>query len=104
VQTVSLPAAELTPPRRADLPATVVEKELARVWAEVLGVPGVGLNDNLFDLGGHSLLVTRIISRIRKAFDVEVPIHAFFETPTLGAIAGIVEQELKTRPPALAGN
>jgi acyl carrier protein len=74
------------------LPTSAVEKEMARIWSDVLGVPEIGLEDNLFDLGGHSLLVTRIISRIRKAFDVEVPIHAFFETPTLGAIAKIVEK------------
>ena len=62
-----------------------IKAELARIWSDVLGVASVGLDDNLFDLGGHSLLVTRIISRIRKAFEVEVPIHAFFETPTMGA-------------------
>jgi non-ribosomal peptide synthetase component F len=103
-QTVSIPSARLSPPRRTEIPTTSVEKEIARIWTDVLGVPDVRLTDNLFDLGGHSLLVTRIISRVRKALDVEVPIHAFFETPTLGAIAQIVEEQLKAKQPVLAGN
>jgi acyl carrier protein len=52
--------------------------------------------DNLFDLGGHSLLITRIISRIRNIFQVDVPIHAFFETPTISAIAALVESQIET--------
>ncbi len=52
----------------------------------------VGLHDSLFDLGGHSLLITRIISRIRKVFHVDVAIHAFFESPTLQEIAAIIER------------
>jgi natural product biosynthesis luciferase-like monooxygenase protein len=76
---------------------SAVEKQLADIWAEVLGVPQVEPNDNLFDLGGHSLLITRIISRIRKSFQIEVPIHAFFETPTVSAIAELVEAEQKGR-------
>jgi len=94
--TVPVATIALSPSRRADLPTSAVEKEMARIWSDVLGVPEIGLEDNLFDLGGHSLLVTRIISRIRKSFDVEVPIHAFFETPTLGAIAKIVEKVRNT--------
>ena len=61
----------------------------------MLGIQDVAVDDNLFDLGGHSLLITRIISRIRKSFSVEIPIHAFFETPTLGGIATAIETELK---------
>jgi natural product biosynthesis luciferase-like monooxygenase protein len=92
--TVQLSTVELAPSRRPDLRSTPAQKEMAKIWCDVLGVAEVGLDDNLFDLGGHSLLVTRIISRIRKSFDVEVPIHAFFETPTLGAIAEIVERSI----------
>ncbi len=76
---------------------SALEKQVADIWAEVLGVPQVAPNDNLFDLGGHSLLITRIISRIRKTFQVEVPIHALFETPTVGEIAAVIETEVKER-------
>ena len=74
-----------------------VQTQLADIWKDVLGVDEVNAGDNLFDLGGHSLLITRIISRIRKSFGVEVPIHAFFETPTLGAIAAIIENNGQRR-------
>jgi non-ribosomal peptide synthetase component F len=73
-----------------------IEKKLASIWSEVLGVQQIAPTDNLFDLGGHSLLITRIISRIRSIFQVDVPIHAFFEAPTVTAIAEVVESELQT--------
>ena len=103
IPSVRLAAVDLTPSRRADLPMTPAEKELARIWSEVLGAAEIRRNDNLFDLGGHSLLVTRIISRIRTSFDVEVPIHAFFETPTLGAIADSVERTGNRQRAAVPG-
>jgi len=79
-----------------------VEKELARIWSEVLGRGDIRRDESLFDLGGHSLLITMISSRIRKAFHVEVPIPAFFETPTLGEIAGLIENELQHAPNGIA--
>jgi len=84
------------------IPTKAIEKELASIWSEVLAVQRVRPEDNLFDLGGHSLLITRIISRIRKAFRVDIPIHAFFESPTLAEITAIVETELK-KPRAASG-
>jgi natural product biosynthesis luciferase-like monooxygenase protein len=78
-------------------PMTKVQTELGAIWSEVLDVGGIELTDNLFDLGGHSLLITRIISRIRKNFGVELPIHKFFENPTLGGVAAAIEAEL-SRP------
>jgi acyl carrier protein len=83
-------------PSSANSGMTKVQTDLAAIWSEVLGAPEVGPNDNLFDLGGHSLLITRIISRIRKAFGVELPIYVFFETPTLGGIATAIEEALAT--------
>jgi acyl carrier protein len=79
----------------AETPRSPVEKQLADIWSEVLGVPEIFVNDNLFDLGGHSLLITRIMSRVRKTFQIDVPIHAFFETPTVSAIAALIESELE---------
>ena len=73
-----------------------IEKKLASIWSEVLAVQQIDPMDNLFDLGGHSLLITRIISRIRNIFQVDVPIHAFFETPTISAIAALVESQIET--------
>jgi natural product biosynthesis luciferase-like monooxygenase protein len=81
-----------------------IEKKLASIWSEVLSVQKIASNDNLFDLGGHSLLITRIISRIRNFFQIDVPIHAFFETPTVSAIAALIESEMETRKPRAATN
>jgi acyl carrier protein len=73
-----------------------IEQKLVSIWSEVLGVQQITPTDNLFDLGGHSLLITRIISRIRSIFKVDVPIHAFFEAPSVTAIAEVVESELES--------
>src|SRR5262249_4086028 len=83
-------------PDQASMLGTSIETKLASIWSEVLSVQQVAPNDNLFDLGGHSLLITRIISRIRNFFQIDVPIHAFFETPTVAAIAARIESELET--------
>jgi acyl carrier protein len=75
-------------------PCTDVERRLAAMWMELLGVDQVGREENFFALGGHSLLVTRIVSRIRNEFSVELPIRALFEQPTVGGLARLVAWEL----------
>jgi acyl carrier protein len=73
-------------------PRTPVEKVVAGIWAEVLGLERVGIDDNFFDLGGHSLLATQIISRLRSRFQVEIPLRALFERPTVAGLAQAIEQ------------
>ncbi|MBK8985704.1 MAG: amino acid adenylation domain-containing protein [Chloroflexi bacterium] len=75
------------PARAYAPPQTMQEKLLADLWAQVLHVQPVGLHDNFFELGGHSLLATQIVSRIRKMTQVELPIRAIFEAPTVGELA-----------------
>ncbi|RMF36692.1 MAG: non-ribosomal peptide synthetase, partial [Chloroflexi bacterium] len=72
-------------------PRTPVEQELAALCAELLGVERVGIYDNFFELGGHSLLATQFISRVRETFDVEVPLRALFEHPTVAELAEEIE-------------
>ncbi|HZM77330.1 MAG TPA: amino acid adenylation domain-containing protein [Candidatus Limnocylindrales bacterium] len=60
---------------------------LAEIWQQVLAVPHIGPDDDLFDLGGHSLSITRISSRINQRFRVQVPLNTFFDTPTIAEIA-----------------
>jgi len=72
-------------------PRTPTEEVLATLWSEVLGVERVGVGDNFFDLGGHSLLVTRVVSRIRRALGVEVAVQHLFRHPTLAELASRVE-------------
>jgi natural product biosynthesis luciferase-like monooxygenase protein/amino acid adenylation domain-containing protein len=73
-------------------PRSDVERTLAGFWAEVLGLQSVGVEDDFFALGGHSLRATQVISRVRDFFKVEVPIHAFFDAPTVAALARRVER------------
>jgi amino acid adenylation domain-containing protein len=68
-------------------PGNPDEEKLAAIWAAVLGLEHVGVDDNFFALGGHSLLATRVISRIRKVFGVNFPLYAFLENPTIRASA-----------------
>jgi amino acid adenylation domain-containing protein len=75
-------------------PRTPMEEVLAEVWAEVLGVDRVGAADDFFALGGHSLLIMRLIARLRSDFGVDLPIRAVFTAPTLAEMAARVEQAI----------
>jgi amino acid adenylation domain-containing protein len=84
------PALDASEPR----PRTPVEERLAALWAEVLGLEQVGLHDNFFALGGYSLLATRVTSRVRQAFGVELSVRALFEAPTVAGLAVAVVEQL----------
>ena len=75
-------------------PQTAEENALARVWQDVLGLERVGINDNFFNLGGHSLLATQVMSRTRQAFNVEIPLRQFFQTPTISGLARCIEERM----------
>lgn len=68
-------------------PHTPLQLQIAAIWREVLGLPRIGLRDDFFALGGHSLLSTQIISRTRQACDVELPLRTLFEASELGDFA-----------------
>lgn len=88
----ALPAPEQTRGEQGYVaPRTPVEAKLAEVWAEVLEVDRVGVEDNFFELGGHSLLATRLLSHVRATFQVEVPLRAVFEAPTISELARLIE-------------
>ncbi|MGC5568960.1 condensation domain-containing protein, partial [Streptomyces sp. FR-108] len=72
-------------------PVTPSEDLLAGIWAQVLGVDRVGTTDGFFDLGGHSLLAAQVISRIREAFRVEIPLATLFDAPTVRELAAAVD-------------
>jgi len=77
-----------------EAPHTPVEERLARIWTDLLGLDRLGIHDNFFDLGGHSLLAVRLVSRIRATFQVDLPLRALFEAPTIGGLALAVVQSL----------
>jgi len=74
------------------VPETSVEQALAKIWAEVLNVNHVGAHDNFFDLGGHSLAATRIVSRVIKHFQVDLPLQSLFQSPTVAEMATVIAE------------
>jgi amino acid adenylation domain-containing protein len=74
-------------------PQTRFEKKIAATWKEVLGRASVGIHDNFFDLGGHSLLLTQVHARLQKLLHARLPMVKLFEHPTVAALAAYLEAE-----------
>ena len=87
-------------------PRTPVEQELAGIWAEVLGIGRVGIEDNFFEIGGHSLVIAQVIGRVRDVFAVELPFRIIFTAPTVALLAAAIEKvqqrSKELRQPAVA--
>ena len=96
-QRVTVEAADTAAFERPDLgvafaePETDTQRTLAGFWSELLGVQSIGINDNFFDLGGHSLIAVRLFRMIKKTYDVEFPISVLFQAPTIAQCAGLIE-------------
>ncbi|HEX6719321.1 MAG TPA: condensation domain-containing protein, partial [Pyrinomonadaceae bacterium] len=75
---------------------TPTEELLTGIWSQLLGIERVGTLNDFFELGGHSLLATQIVSRVREVFNVELPLRAFFESPTVSAMATIIDSLRQT--------
>ena len=104
---VALPALPLTPGGKLDrkalpepdsgpapgfvAPRTAVEEVLAEIWAELLGIAHIGVHDNFFERGGHSLLAVLLMARIEKRLGTTLPLAALFSAPTLEALAALTE-------------
>ncbi len=91
-ETPTLPTAPKRRRDEADVapPEDAFEGQLMRIWSELLDLDEVGRHDNFFDSGGHSLLLPRLIERVRRDFDVELPLGVIFQAPTVKDIAAYV--------------
>jgi len=72
-------------------PQTQTEKAIAEIWRELLKLDGIGINDDFFDLGGHSMAATALILRLRAAFGVEITLANLFDCPTIAELAAVVD-------------
>ncbi|MEU9994304.1 amino acid adenylation domain-containing protein [Streptomyces sp. NPDC050848] len=91
----ALPAPEAVRPDLGggfEAAGTPVEKALSEIWAEVLSVDRVGLDDDFFDLGGHSMLATQVVARTKEQFGVAATLRLFFDRPTVRELAEAVDE------------
>ena len=88
-------------------PRTPVEHKIAGFWSELLGVANIGVEDNFFDIGGHSLIAVRLFRMIKKEFSIDLPISALFDAPTIAGCAALVAEhggaQDETAPQSAAG-
>ncbi|WP_235217099.1 non-ribosomal peptide synthase/polyketide synthase [Archangium violaceum] len=96
------PAASLSSSSNYVAPSSELEQRLADIWAQVLHTDRIGIHDNFFELGGHSLLATQVVSRIRSTFQVELPLRALFEAPSVAALAAHLGSVLQSGTPLQA--
>ena len=82
------------PGRAYAAPRTPTEELLAAIWADVLKVERVGIHDHFFEMGGNSLMVLRLISRIRKDLDVTLPLNVVFQAPTIEQMSAVLSAEM----------
>ncbi|MCW1242733.1 amino acid adenylation domain-containing protein, partial [Bacillus pretiosus] len=85
--------AEICTGTEYEAPRNVLEEKMTQIWQEVLGVSNIGINDNFFEIGGHSLKATVLVSKIHKALNKNVPLKEIFKSPTIKALSTFVENE-----------
>jgi amino acid adenylation domain-containing protein len=99
----ALAAQRATPARDALAPRTETEKALAALWADLLGVESVGVEDDVFDLGAHSLMAMKALARIREVFGANLALRNLFEQPTIAGLAAAIDALSAVKPRAAAG-
>jgi acyl carrier protein len=75
-------------------PSTDTEKKLAQIWQQIISLSQIGIHDNFFDIGGHSLLAVEIFAGIKKKFHLELPLALLFQAPTIHDLASCIDAEL----------
>ncbi|MGX5763540.1 phosphopantetheine-binding protein, partial [Brevibacillus parabrevis] len=95
-----VPSAELEPTETVQLQGEI-EQQLVKLWQETLGIRKVGHQDSFFRLGGHSLKAVALLSRMKKAFGVSIPISTLFRKPTIQQLAEVIRHSPKTSVAAI---
>jgi thioesterase domain-containing protein/acyl carrier protein len=85
----------------AALPRNAVEEDITRLWSELLDFGEIEVHDNFFDLGGHSLLVMRMIAQLRSRYQIEIPVSLFFQDPTVAGLANQIQRLRAAAQPAV---
>jgi hypothetical protein len=89
----ALPAPQSTKPAESFVaPETPLEEKMAALWKNVLGLERIGMRDNFFDLGGHSLLGLRLVNQLREALGEQLALALVFETPTPAQMADFLQK------------
>jgi len=81
---------ELSTPHTS--PSNEIEKSLIQIWEEVLDVQPIGIHDNFFDLGGHSLSATQVVARVIQQFELDIPLQSLFWSPTVAEMAAVINE------------
>lgn len=89
----ALPAPADTTKKTFTPPRTATEEALAQIWASLLQLPRVGVHDNFFEIGGHSLLAMQFMARVRNAFQTELSLRDVLGAPTVAELAGVVDKK-----------
>jgi phthiocerol/phenolphthiocerol synthesis type-I polyketide synthase E len=79
-------------------PTNQLEQTVTHIWQELLGIDRLGIHDNFFDLGGNSLIGLKVVSRLKRELDVDIPIVTLFEGPTVSAFSKLISQNGSARP------
>ena len=103
LDTRALPAPEYQDVDRYRAPASAVEEILAGIYAQVLGLERVGVDDSFFDLGGDSLSAMRVIAAINTSLDADLAVRTLFEAPTVAQLAPRIGEDAGRRKPLVAG-
>jgi acyl carrier protein len=88
------PAARAAADLAAREPRTDTERAIAKIWADALGVDTIGVHEDFFSLGGHSLLGAEVVELVRDVYEVDLPLGRLFEAPTVAAVAEYVDKAL----------
>lgn len=87
----AIPLERSEPEKTTDPPRNALERDLARIWMDILKIPSVGIHDDYFELGGDSIMVPSLMLRVVEAIGFELPMHILFEAPTIARLAEVIE-------------